>query len=123
MVRLTCLLRRKTGSAPRNFTSTGAPCTDPSSPLGERKPCAAYEQHPSATSSYGAVDDGGYDGADHAVVSTRMASYDAHMAKPDFPAIWDDISTFLDLDRLEFVVTASLCRVSTARRSDRDVSP
>jgi len=22
------------------------------------------------------------------------------------PAIWDDISTFLDLDRLEFVVTA-----------------
>jgi hypothetical protein len=35
-----------------------------------------------------------------------MASYDAHMAEPDFPAIWDDISTFLDLDRLEFVVTA-----------------
>jgi hypothetical protein len=34
-----------------------------------------------------------------------MDAYRAHMAEPDFPDIWTDISNFLDTDKLHFVMT------------------
>ena len=106
MVRLTCLLRRNDGLSPEEFHEHWRTVHGPliaASVSGSH--VLRYEQHPRPLSSYGAVDDGGYDGVTMQWFDS-MASYDAHMAEPDFPAIWDDISTFLDLDRLEFVVTA-----------------
>jgi hypothetical protein len=34
-----------------------------------------------------------------------MDEYRAHIAEPDFAQVWADIGTFLDKDRLTFVVT------------------
>jgi hypothetical protein len=34
-----------------------------------------------------------------------MEDYQAHLAEPDFSAIWQDIESFLDTDQLHFIVT------------------
>jgi len=34
-----------------------------------------------------------------------MDAYRAHMAEPDFPAIWTDIGNFLDTDQMHFIIT------------------
>jgi len=34
-----------------------------------------------------------------------MDGYRAHMSEPDFGVMWKDIESFLDTDRLHFVVT------------------
>jgi len=63
-----------------------------------------YEQHPRALEDYSGDDDPGYDGVTVQWFGT-MAEYRAHLAEEDFAAVWEDISTFLDVHRLEFVVT------------------
>jgi hypothetical protein len=35
----------------------------------------------------------------------NMDAYRAHMAEPDFSALWQDIESFLDTGQLHFVVT------------------
>ncbi len=37
--------------------------------------------------------------------SADMDSYRAHMAEADFGSIWNDIETFLDTERLHFILT------------------
>ena len=49
-------------------------------------------------------DDPGFDGVTVQWFED-MDAYRAHMAEPDFPDIWTDISNFLDTDKLHFVMT------------------
>ncbi len=105
MVRLTCLLRRKPGLSPEEFHRHWAEVHGPliaASRSGRH--VLRYEQHPRPLADYPAEDDGGYDGVTVQWFES-MATYRAHMAEEDFPAIWDDIVTFLDTERLELVVT------------------
>ena len=53
---------------------------------------------------YQGDDDPGFDGVTVQWFES-MASYRAHMAEPDFGDIWADIETFLDTERLHFVLT------------------
>ena len=34
-----------------------------------------------------------------------MQEYEAHIAEQDFASVWADLKNFLDVDRLEFVLT------------------
>jgi len=111
MVRLTCCCAARTGSA-RGIHEHCAPCTDPSSPLGERKHVLRYEQHPRPLSSYGAVDDGGYDGGDHAVVRLDGVLRRPH-GRAGLPRHLGRYLDVLDLDRLEFVSPPSPMSCST----------
>jgi hypothetical protein len=63
-----------------------------------------YEQHPRPLSDYSGDDDPGYDGVTVQWFDS-MDGYRAHMSEPDFGVMWKDIESFLDTDRLHFVVT------------------
>ncbi|MDA8354874.1 MAG: EthD domain-containing protein [Actinomycetota bacterium] len=105
MVRLTCLLRRKPGLSPAEFHAHWRDVHGPliaSSRSGSH--VVRYEQHPRPLSDYSGDDDLGYDGVTVQWFES-MAEYRAHMAEEDFVSVWKDIETFLDTDRLEFVVT------------------
>jgi uncharacterized protein (TIGR02118 family) len=105
MVRLTCLLRRKAGLTPAEFHTHWRAVHGPliAASLSGRH-VVRYEQHPRPLSDYGSDEDPGFDGVTVQWFES-MSAYQAHMAEPDFPAIWQDIESFLDTDRLHFIVT------------------
>jgi uncharacterized protein (TIGR02118 family) len=105
MVRLTCLLRRKKGMSPAEFHRHWEQVHGPLIPTTRSgSHVLRYEQHPRPLSDYGDADDSGYDGVTVQWFAS-MDEYRAHMAEDDFATVWKDIETFLDTDRLEFVVT------------------
>ena len=105
MVRLTCLLRRKPGLTPEEFHEHWRTVHGPLIPALQ---CGSYvvryEQHPRPMSDYSAGDDGGFDGVTVQWFE-NMDGYNAHMAAPDFSVMWKDVESFLDTDRLHFIVT------------------
>jgi uncharacterized protein (TIGR02118 family) len=105
MVRLTCLVRRKPGMSPGEFhrywRERHGPFVASTASGGY---VLRYEQHHRALEDYPEVDDGGFDGVTVQWFASR-ADYEAHVAAPDFPAVWDDIEQFLDVDRLHYVLT------------------
>jgi len=105
MVRLTCLLRRKDGLTPAAFHAYWQEVHGPliaQSKSGSH--VVRYEQHPRPLDDYIGDDDPGFDGVTVQWFED-MDAYRAHMAEPDFPDIWTDISNFLDTDKLHFVLT------------------
>ena len=105
MVRLTCLLRRKDGLSPEEFHAYWRDVHGPlvaSTRSGSH--VVRYEQHPRPLDDYSGADDPGFDGVTVQWFES-MDEYRAHMAEEDFGVVWADITTFLDVDRLEFVVT------------------
>lgn len=105
MVRLTCLLRRKPGMTPEEFHEHWRSVHGPLIPATRSgSHVVRYEQHPRPLDDYADHDDPGYDGVTVQWFES-MEEYRAHMAEDDFALIWEDISRFLDTDRLEFVLT------------------
>ncbi len=105
MVRLTCLLRRKPGTTPAEFHRHWEEVHGPLIPRTRSGGhVIRYEQHPRPLDDYAGDDDPGYDGVTVQWFES-MEEYRAHMAEDDFSLVWSDITTFLDVDRLEFVVT------------------
>jgi uncharacterized protein (TIGR02118 family) len=105
VVRLTCLLRRKAGLTPREFHDHWREVHGPfivASQCGSH--VLRYEQHPRPMSDYGEHDDMGFDGVTVQWFE-NMDAYQAHMAEPDFADMWKDVESFLDTDRLHFIVT------------------
>jgi uncharacterized protein (TIGR02118 family) len=105
MVRLTCLLRRKEGLSPAEFHAHWREVHGPliaASRSGSH--VVRYEQHPRALEDYAGDDDPGFDGVTVQWFES-LDAYRAHMAEPDFPDIWIDIESFLDTDRLHFILT------------------
>ena len=106
MIKLTCLLKRKEGMTPAEFQEYWKMSHGPliaSSKCGSH--VIRYEQNPRPLDDYRGDDDrSGYDGVTVQWFAS-MAEYHAHMGEDDFPAMMDDIATFLDVDHLEFVVT------------------
>lgn len=105
MVVLTCLVRRKPGLSPEEFHRHWR---ERHGPLVARTQSGShvirYEQHHRALADYGPEDDGGYDGVTVQWFASR-AEYDMHVAAPDFKEVWADIETFLDVERLVYVLT------------------
>jgi len=105
VVRLTCLLRRKPGLTPEEFHEHWRLVHGP---LIGTLQCGShvvrYEQHPRPMSDYSGADDGGYDGVTVQWFES-MDDYNAHTTDSDFPVMWKDVESFLDTDRLQFIVT------------------
>jgi uncharacterized protein (TIGR02118 family) len=105
MVKLTCLVRRRPGMSPADFH---AYWRDRHGPLVASTRSGShvvrYEQHHRALRDYGSEDDGGYDGVTVQWFES-MDEYRAHVAEEDFSRVWADLSNFLDVDRLEYVLT------------------
>ncbi len=105
MVRLTCLLRRKPGMTPAEFHEHWRNVHGPLIASSESgRAVLRYEQHPRPLDDYSGDDDPGFDGVTMQWFES-MGSYEASLIAPDFSDIWRDITSFLDLDRLHFVVT------------------
>ncbi len=105
MVRLTCLLRRRAGTTPAEFHEHWRTVHGPliaSTHSGSH--VVRYEQHPRPLDDYAGDDDPGFDGVTVQWFES-MDEYRAHMVEDDFAVVWTDICSFLDTDRLEFVVT------------------
>lgn len=105
MVRLTCILRRKAGLTPREFHEHWRTVHGPLIAASQSgRHVLRYEQHPRPLSDYSGDDDPGFDGVTVQWFE-NMDAYRAHMAEPDFSALWQDIERFLDTEQLHFVVT------------------
>lgn len=105
MVKLTCLVRRKAGMSPEEFHTYWRETHGPlvaSTKSGSH--VIRYVQHHRALDDYSGDDDPGYDGVTEQWFDS-MDEYRAHIAEPDFPKVWTDVESFLDTDRLVFVVT------------------
>jgi uncharacterized protein (TIGR02118 family) len=105
MVRLTCMLRRKDGLTPAEFHAHWREVHGPliaASQSGSH--VLRYEQHPRPLDDYAGDDDPGFDGVTVQWFE-NMDAYRAHMGEPDFADMWQDIETFLDTDKLHFVLT------------------
>ena len=117
MVVLTCLVRRKPGISPEEFHRHWR---EHHGPLVVRTRSGShvlrYEQHHRALSDYGPEDDGGYDGVTVQWFASR-AEYEAHVAEPDFREVWADVESFLDVDRLTYVLTDETVVVVDGPRS------
>jgi hypothetical protein len=105
VVRLTCLLRRKPGLTPEEFHEHWR---EVHGPLIVALQCGShvlrYEQHPRPMSGYTGADDGGFDGVTVQWFES-MDAYNAHTTESDFPVMWKDVESFLDTDRLHFILT------------------
>ncbi len=106
VIKLTCLLKRKEGLTPAEFQ---AYWRDHHAPLIRDSSAAnyvlRYEQNPRPLDSYRGDDDrSGYDGVTVQWFAS-MEAYEAHMREDDFPAMFEDIAKFLDLDHLDMVLT------------------
>jgi len=111
MVRLTCLLRRKAGTSPREFHEHWETVHGPLiAATRSGSYVLRYEQHPRPLDSYMGDDDPGFDGVTIQWFAT-MEDYSAHMVEPDFAEIWSDIESFLDTESLHFIVTEEPGRV------------
>ncbi len=119
MVRLTCLLRRRPGLSPEEFHRHWR---NHHGPLVARTKSGShvvrYEQHPRPLDDYGEADDGGYDGVTVQWFAS-MDEYHASMAEDDFADVMADVATFLDTDRLHFVVTEEPVIVIDGEVSER----
>ncbi|MHB8681932.1 MAG: EthD domain-containing protein [Acidimicrobiales bacterium] len=105
MVVLTCLVRRKPGLSPEEFHRHWRERHGPLVAGTESGSYVVrYEQHHRSLDDYGPEDDGGYDGVTVQWFASR-ADYDKHVAAPDFTEVWADIETFLDVERLVYVLT------------------
>lgn len=105
MVRLTCLLHRKPGMSPEEFHRYWREVHGPLiATTRSGSHVLRYEQHPRPLDSYAAQGDGSGDGVTVQWFES-MAEYHAHLAEDDFSVVWSDIGNFLDVDRLDFVVT------------------
>jgi uncharacterized protein (TIGR02118 family) len=105
MVKLTCLVRRKAGMSPADFHTYWRETHGPlvaSTKSGSH--VIRYVQHHRSLDDYSGDDDPGYDGVTEQWFDS-MDEYRAHIAEPDFARVWADVESFLDTDRLEFVVT------------------
>ena len=105
MVKLTCLVRRKSGMSPEEFHTYWRDVHGPlvaSTKSGSH--VIRYIQHHRALDDYSGNDDSGYDGVTEQWFAS-MDEYRAHIAENDFSTVWADVESFLDVDRLEFVVT------------------
>jgi uncharacterized protein (TIGR02118 family) len=106
MIKLTCLLKRKEGMTPAEFQ---AYWRDRHGPLIAKGRCGThvlrYEQNPRPLDDYRGDDDrSGYDGVTVQWFAS-MDEYYAHMNEDDSPQMFEDITKFLDLDHLDFVLT------------------
>jgi uncharacterized protein (TIGR02118 family) len=105
MVKLTCLVRRRAGMSPEEFHRHWR---DHHGPLVASTASGShvirYVQHHRSLDDYSGNDDPGYDGVTEQWFAS-MDEYNAHMAEPDFKTVWADVESFLDVERLEFVVT------------------
>ncbi len=107
MVRLTCLLRRRPGLTPEQFHEHWREVHGPLiATTRSGSHVVRYEQHPRPLEDYDGEDDPGYDGVTVQWFAS-MEEYRAHMNEEDFSVIWADIESFLDVERLHFVVTES----------------
>lgn len=107
MVKLTCLVRRRPGMSPAEFHAYWRDRHGPLVAASRHGSYAVrYVQHHRSLADYPAdgEDDGGYDGVTEQWFPT-MEAYRASVATDDFPAVWEDLGRFLDVDRLAFVVT------------------
>jgi uncharacterized protein (TIGR02118 family) len=105
MVKLTCLVRRKSGMSPEEFHTYWREVHGPlvaSTKSGSH--VIRYIQHHRALDDYSGNDDSGYDGVTEQWFAS-MSEYRAHIAEPDFARVWADVETFLDTDKLDFVLT------------------
>ena len=105
MVKLTCLVRRRAGMTPEEFHRHWREHHGPlvaSTRSGSH--VIRYVQHHRALSDYSGVDDPGYDGVTEQWFAS-MDEYRSHIAEPDFATVWADVESFLDTDRLDFVLT------------------
>jgi uncharacterized protein (TIGR02118 family) len=105
LVRLTCLLRRRSDLTPAQFHQHWETVHGPliaASQSGSH--VVRYEQHPRPLTDYSGDDDPGFDGVTVQWFES-MESYQAHMAEPDFSSIWADIERFLDTEQLHFILT------------------
>ncbi len=105
MVRLTCLLHRKPGMSPEEFHRYWREVHGPLiATTRSGSHVVRYEQHPRPLDSYTGAGDTGCDGVTVQWFES-MDEYRAHLGEDDFAVIWSDIANFLDVDRLDFVVT------------------
>jgi uncharacterized protein (TIGR02118 family) len=105
MVKLTCLVRRRAGMSPEEFHRHWREHHGPlvaSTASGSH--VIRYVQHHRSLDDYSGNDDAGYDGVTEQWFAS-MDEYNAHMGEPDFKTVWADVESFLDVERLEFVVT------------------
>jgi uncharacterized protein (TIGR02118 family) len=105
MVKLTCLVRRRPGMSPEEFHTYWR---DHHGPLVASTASGShvirYVQHHRSLGDYSREDDSGYDGVTEQWFAS-MDEYRAHIAEPDFAKVWADVESFLDVDRLFFVLT------------------
>jgi uncharacterized protein (TIGR02118 family) len=105
MVKLTCLVRRRPGMSPEEFHTYWREHHGPlvaSTASGSH--VVRYVQHHRSLDDYAGPDDPGFDGVTEQWF-TSMDEYRAHIAEPDFQTVWTDVESFLDVDRLFFVLT------------------
>ncbi|HMD46389.1 MAG TPA: EthD domain-containing protein [Acidimicrobiales bacterium] len=106
MVRMTCVLWRKPGLTPAEFHRHWQEVHGPLiATTRSGQYVLRYEQHPRPLSDYAGDDDAGSDGITIQWFES-IDAYRASVAEPDFARIWEDVTTFLDVDRLEPVLTA-----------------
>ena len=105
MVKLTCLLRRRDGMSPADFHSYWRESHGPLVASSESATYVLrYLQHHRPLEEYSGDDDPGYDGVTEQWFAC-MDDYRASVEASDFATLWADLPKFLDVDRLEFVVT------------------
>ena len=63
-----------------------------------------YVQHHRALDDYSGDDDPGYDGVTEQWF-VEHGRVPGHIAEPDFATVWADVESFLDTDKLDFVLT------------------
>ena len=106
VVRLTCLLRRKPGLTPEEFHEHWRNVHGPligTFNVGATCSATTHNTRDRCRTTAG-VDDGGYDGVTVQWFE-NMDAYNADTTDPDFPVMWKDVESFLDTDRLHFIVT------------------
>ena|SRR5271166_938859 len=105
MVRMTCVLRRKPGLTPAEFHDHWRTVHGPLvAGTKSGSYVLRYEQHPRPLDDYAGDDDPGPDGVTVQWFES-MDAYRASVGEPDFARIWADVTTFLDVERLEPVLT------------------
>jgi uncharacterized protein (TIGR02118 family) len=124
MVKLTCLVRRRAGMNPEEFH---AYWRDHHGPLvastASGSHVVRYVQHHRALTDYSGDHDPGYDGVTEQWFAS-MDEYRAHIAEPDFATVWADVESFLDVDRLFFVLTEEpVVIVDGVGRESEEVPP
>ena len=120
MVKLTCIVRRRSGMSPEEFHAYWRDVHGPlvaSTKSGSH--AVRYVQHHRSLDDYSGDDDPGYDGVTEQWF-VSMDDYRAHIAEPDFATVWADIEKFLDKDKLTFVLTEEPVVIVDGALSDQE---